>query len=253
MDDGVGARLREARGRREIDLSEVEASTKIRARFLSALENEEWDQLPEDAYVRSFIRTYASYLGLDGERLAEQQRQLSGATRPDEALPHVEPEPVTSGTIGRGPSRRGLAALVAVGLVAALLVVGLSSGGDGSPDSVGPARKGGAEHSDGGSAAPAAARPSGLSLQLAATAEVWVCVLDAKGEELVDGQILGPGSVEGPYRSGSFTVSLGNGEVTMTVDGQQATIPETSSPIGFSIGHGGSMRKLSEGERPTCT
>jgi hypothetical protein len=39
----------------------------------------------------------------------------------------------------------------------------------------------------------------------------------------------------------------------MTVDGQQATIPETASPIGFTIGRGGSMRELSEGERPTCT
>jgi hypothetical protein len=97
------------------------------------------------------------------------------------------------------------------------------------------------------------ARPSALSLQLTATDEVWVCLLDHSGSVLVDGQILSPGSVEGPFRSGSFTVSFGNGEVDMTVDGQQATIPETASPIGFTIGRGGSMRELSEGERPTCT
>ncbi len=39
----------------------------------------------------------------------------------------------------------------------------------------------------------------------------------------------------------------------MTVNGQQASIPATSSPVGYSIGAGGKMRELPEGERPTCT
>ena len=57
VDDGVGATLREARNRRKIDLSEVEAATKIRVRYLRAIENEEWGLLPGDAYARSFVRT----------------------------------------------------------------------------------------------------------------------------------------------------------------------------------------------------
>ena len=44
-------------------------------RYLRALENEEWDVLPGGAYTRSFIRTYATFLGLDGERLADTYRR----------------------------------------------------------------------------------------------------------------------------------------------------------------------------------
>ena len=92
-----------------------------------------------------------------------------------------------------------------------------------------------------------------MSLHLTATAEVWVCLLDASGSRLVDGQILDGGAEAGPFRSGSFTVSLGNGEVSMTVNGQQASIPASSSPVGYTIGAGGAVRELPEGERPTCT
>ena len=91
------------------------------------------------------------------------------------------------------------------------------------------------------------------TLRLAASAEVWVCVLNAKGQPLVDGQILETGAVEGPFRSGSFTVSFGNGEVSMLIDGREAEIPTTSSPVGYSIDSSGGLTELTETERPTCT
>src|SRR3954454_11578970 len=75
MANGVGPTLREARKRRQIELSEVEEATRIRPRFLRAIENEEWDVLPGGVYTRGFIRTYAAFLGLDGERLAEDYRR----------------------------------------------------------------------------------------------------------------------------------------------------------------------------------
>ena len=259
MDDGVGRTLREARTRRKVELAEVEAATKIRVRYLRAIENEEWDLLPGDTYARAFIRAYATHLGLDGERLAEDQRRSRGASRVGERLPKAEPVRVRQ---PRGERRlpslppRLLAALVSVALIAVLVIVGLSSGGGGSEPPSGKASREARQQQGGGtrggSAAGAQRRPSGHTVRLVANAEVWVCLLDAKGMPLIDGQILAAGSSEGPYRSGSFTVSLGNGEVTMTVDGQQADIPETSSPVGFSIGEG-QMRVLSEGERPTCT
>ena len=74
MDSGIGAILREARNRRKVELSEVEAATRIRLRYLRAIEDEEWDVLPGGVYTRGFIRTYASFLGLDGERLVEDYR-----------------------------------------------------------------------------------------------------------------------------------------------------------------------------------
>ena len=58
----IGATLREARMRARIDVSEVEAATKIRAKYLRAIENEEWDMLPGPTFVKSFVRTYAEYL-----------------------------------------------------------------------------------------------------------------------------------------------------------------------------------------------
>lgn len=93
VDDGVGNKLREARTRRKLTLQEGEAATKIRVGYLQAIENEDWEQLPGDTYTRAFIRTYAALLGLDGDRLAEDQRRVQGAARPGERLPRVDPRP----------------------------------------------------------------------------------------------------------------------------------------------------------------
>lgn len=133
MDDGVGNKLCEARTRRKLSLAEVEAETKIRARYLQAIENEDWDQLPEDTYARAFIRTYGRFLGLDGEGLAEEHRRSRGAARPGERLPRVDPRPrpVTRERRRRrgGISPRATAVAVTALVVAALLAVGLATGG----------------------------------------------------------------------------------------------------------------------------
>ena len=88
---GIGATLRKARNRRKVGLSEVETATKIRLRYLRAMENEEWDVLPGGAYTRGFIRTYASFLGLDGERLADEYRRGAEDGTPEERAQRAEP------------------------------------------------------------------------------------------------------------------------------------------------------------------
>lgn len=255
--DGVGNKLREARTRRHLGLQDVEEATKIRGRYIQAIENEDWDQLPGDTYARAFIRTYGSFLGLDGERLAEEQRQVSGSTRPGERLPRAEPRPPPRVGWAKGPSAvspRLVALVVSALLVAALIVIGLSSGGSSNNtragSAQGPQGVSGARNAE--NAKPKAAA-SGHSLLLTANGEVWVCLLNGKGNPLVKGQILYPGETEGPFRSGSFTVALGNGAVTMSVDGQQQNLPEPASPIGFAVDAQGSVRELPEGERPTCS
>src|SRR3954447_15635946 len=70
----IGETLRETRMRRRIDMTEVEAATKIRAKYLRALENEEWDLLPGPTFVKTFLRTYAEYLDLDPRLLVEEYR-----------------------------------------------------------------------------------------------------------------------------------------------------------------------------------
>ncbi len=68
--------------RARIDVSEIEAKTKIRAKYLRALENEEWGLLPGPTFVKSFLRTYAQALGLDGKALVEEYRlRLRGSER----------------------------------------------------------------------------------------------------------------------------------------------------------------------------
>ena len=82
---GIGDQLRETRMRNRIDITEVEAATKIRAKYLRALENEEWDLLPGQTFVKTFLRTYAEYLGLDARNLVEEYRaryERSAANEP---------------------------------------------------------------------------------------------------------------------------------------------------------------------------
>lgn len=141
MDDGVGSKLRDARARRKLSLQEAEEATKIRARYLQAIENSDWDELPGDIYARAFIRTYGALLGLDGDRLAEEQRQLRGSARPGERLPRVDPRPRKVVRPRRGSGRqippRVVTALVLALVVAALIAIGLFSGGSGGGNSGG--------------------------------------------------------------------------------------------------------------------
>jgi Helix-turn-helix domain len=68
----IGTSLREARLRRRIDFGEAEQATKIRAKYLRALEDEQFEFLPSQTYVKGFLRTYAEYLGLDGQLYVDE-------------------------------------------------------------------------------------------------------------------------------------------------------------------------------------
>jgi cytoskeleton protein RodZ len=75
----IGNSLREARVRQQLELGEVELATKIRARYLRALEEETFDALPAQTYVKGFLRTYADYLGLDGQLYVDEFNSRFGA------------------------------------------------------------------------------------------------------------------------------------------------------------------------------
>lgn len=250
MNSGVGTILREARNRRKVELSEVEAATRIRFRFLRAIEDEEWDVLPGGVYTRGFIRTYASFLGLDGDRLVSDYRESVEPWHRTAEAPQSQP-----GDQGPSSGSRGFAlgavAVIAVIAVAVIAIVAIPSGGGGGSapnhDRREVARKARPETEP-----PPARAKTGVTVELAASAEVWACLLNAKGKALVDGLILEAGAEEGPFHSGSFTVSFGNGEVRMLINGREARIPATSSPVGYAIDSTGKLTKLGEGERPTC-
>jgi helix-turn-helix protein len=68
----IGSSLREARIRQGYDLAEAEIGTKIRSKYLDALEEERFDVLPAPTYVKGFLRSYADFLGLDGQLYVDE-------------------------------------------------------------------------------------------------------------------------------------------------------------------------------------
>jgi hypothetical protein len=68
----IGPSLREARLHKGVDVPDAERATKIRAKYLRALETESFDVLPGQAYIKSFLRSYADYLGLDGQLFVDE-------------------------------------------------------------------------------------------------------------------------------------------------------------------------------------
>jgi hypothetical protein len=123
----IGNTLREARLRRKLDFRQVEAATKIRGRYLRALEEEDFEALPAETYVRGFLRSYAEFLGLDGQLYVDEynSRFVTGVD-----FGAVRPRRSTGKTPGRRlVPGRGLEtnvvlfALTAIGMMTALVIV----------------------------------------------------------------------------------------------------------------------------------
>lgn len=265
--------------RERIDVSEIEAQTKIRAKYLRALENEEWDLLPGPTFVKSFLRTYATALGLDGKALVEEYR-LS-YERPSEPSEPIAPAPRRVRMPGRpsrgrmngvsaggppggsrgGPSRGYMALVGIVCVLIVLLIVGLlSSGGGGSKSSTGTgnsnarARAGrgqGRSRAGTGNASGQRAAADVISLRLKATGAVYVCLLGEGGRRLVDGRTLEAGTGTPTYHSKHFVLTLGNNAVELVIDGIPRVVPASSTAIGYSITKAG-RRTLAPGTLPTC-
>ncbi len=239
--------------RERIDVSEIEAQTKIRAKYLRALENEEWGLLPGPTFVKSFLRTYAQALGLDGKALVEEYRlqneRSSEAFEPIVSTPRRKPQRT-------GPSRGYVAAVVVVGALIVLLVVLLATGGGssvkpGTTAATVTVKHGTRPHRASG-VAPAAA-PRVVALSLKATALVYVCLLGEHGRKLVSGQELQPGESTPTFHSRSYEMTLGNSSVTMFIDGRPRSVPPSSQPIGYTVTHANGRRSLPASQLPTCT
>jgi len=260
----IGSTLRAARMSARIDVSEIEAQTKIRAKYLRALENEEWDLLPGPTFVRSFLRTYAQALGLDAKALVEEYRL--NYERPSEAA--LEPIVSTPSTAprGRGPSRpsRGYMALVGIiSVVIVLLVYGLLSGGGGGSTPTTSTTTTVVHHhthtgTSGRTAGHTTHRASTTSttqvvaLSLRPSAVVDVCLIDSDtGSKLIPGLELQPGTSTETFHAKHFTITLGNSSVTMFVDGIRRVVAPSSEAIGYSITKAGRQR-LKSGQLPTC-
>ena len=131
----IGNSLREARYRQQLELSEIEQATKIRARYLQALEEEQFDALPAQAYVKGFLRNYAEYLGLDGQLYVDEYNSRYGVGEEEPREPVVARRTSRVHTRHRRSERRWvLVALIGIGIAFALFIAAWKfSGNDSTP------------------------------------------------------------------------------------------------------------------------
>jgi cytoskeleton protein RodZ len=111
----IGGSLREARLKRGLTPADVQKAIRIRDRYLQALEEERWEVLPGDAYVKGFLRTYADYLGLDGNLYVDEYNNRFAQ--------HEDPQFVPERSAGPGPRLGGAGLLRPVVVVGALAVI----------------------------------------------------------------------------------------------------------------------------------
>ena len=214
--------------RAHIDIGEVETRTKIRAKYLRAIENEEWDLLPGPVYAKSFLRTYSDFLGLDSRMLVEEfRRQYEGPTDHDM-------RPISARTRERERAARGpllppwaLIGLVLVAIVVALYFVGSFNGGKQKSPTTGataPKQHRIRHHRH----RPPPPSPTTVKLQLVPTGTVYVCLVNGAGAKLINEQTFSVGQTIPTATAGKLLLTLGNASVQMKVNGH--TTPVTASP-----------------------
>lgn len=261
---GIGPTLRDARIRARIDMAEVEARTKIRAKYLRAIENEEWELLPGPVYTKSFLRTYGDYLGLDSRMLVEEFKR-----RYEQPADH-EPQPIAPLRQEREPDRGPRRSLtlppwlavvgVLVAVVVILYIVGTNSSSKHHNTQPTSARAG-VQHrthhqqasSHKANAAPAAApKPKTVTLQLVPTAAVYVCLENGARRVLIPGVIYDVGQTIPTQTAHELLLTLGNSGVQMKINGKSVAVPQSSTAIGLRIRPQG-LTPLAAGAAPTCT
>jgi cytoskeleton protein RodZ len=253
----VGKTLREARTRQGVELGEVEQATKIRAKFLRAMEEERWEVLPGAAYARGFLATYAHYLGLDAAALVEQYARGTEQSTEEGPIPaEMLPKP----GMAKGRRLRPGAVIVAVAALAAIaLVIVVLTGGDEEGGVDGGSRPASAEAdntvtTDTTTTEPettTTAETNRIPLELRATGSVWVCLVDKDGEPLVDGETLAAGDERGPFAGRAFEVTVGNGAIEITADDEPIEVADAAEPVGYRITADG-IRELNASQQPVC-
>jgi cytoskeleton protein RodZ len=253
MADEIGSRLREARMRAKIDINEVETRTKIRAKYLRAMENEEWDLLPGEVYVKSFLRTYGEYLGLDTRQLIDDFR------RRYERLDDHELRPIAP--LGRDrdrpPRRRGVPPWLVIAAVLVIVVVVLFVVGQNNPGSKSPATtQAGTKTTHRARHRPRKRRvhkavPTTVKLQLQPTGQVYVCLVDGTGKKLIPGLIFNTGQTIPTKSASKLLLTLGNNNVKMKVNGVSVPVPASAGSIGYRLVPGGHSA-LSAAQQPKC-
>ncbi len=246
----IGTALKDARRRVGMDVKEAEERTKIRAKYLRALEAEDWEVLPAPAYVRGFLRTYGALLGLDGEHLADEFRRrheepTAAASPASEAV--LQERRRAGGS--RPPSRGPLIAALLGGIVVLLVALSLLGGGgdDGKPvggPGKGPGKAKSSAQKDGGKSkrkdSPSKQEklvPINLGLEMLEPAQL--CVVGGSKEALIDSQMLGTGATESFKGERHYRLDLQSGGSVKVKTSKESERLESSKPASFDLSSNG--------------
>ena len=246
----IGDTLREARMRQRLDIADVEAKTKIRAKYLRALENEEFGELPGPTFVKTFLRSYSEVLGLDPHRLVEDYRARYEPRDEAEALQPLGPPGLARDRRRRGPPPGPwlFAGLVVLAVLGALLVIGLVGEDEGGGDEAAQQqeqtttqpRRERAERPE------RRKRPRRVRLRIDPEVETYVCLDTGAGTEIRFEGIL---SAPQTFRGRRLRVNLGNTSVAVTKNGKPVDVGSGPEPVGFEFTPG-STTAVPLGERP---
>jgi cytoskeletal protein RodZ len=178
----LGQLLRQEREQRDIPLDQVEQATRIRAAQLRAIEDDRLEALPAEAYARGFVRTYAEYLGLNGDDVvAIFNEQWNRSTHRAEPAPPQTPVSVArSASTGLFSLWVGLACLLLAGS-AVLYLMGGSGGGHAAPPAPtthAPATPPATNPTNSITQSPPPAQPAGVRMTV--TAAQGSCWLEAR-------------------------------------------------------------------------
>jgi hypothetical protein len=130
----IGHSLREARIRQGLDYPQVELATKIRAKYIRALEEEEFDVLPGGTYIKGFMRSYAEFLGLDGQLYVDEYNSRHVVEGFDD-MPQRRPRVHQNRALER---KVVLFTLAGIAAVTALVIVAWKFGGGDSANTTPP-------------------------------------------------------------------------------------------------------------------
>jgi len=128
----IGTTLKDARLRQGLDFPELEQSTKIRPKYLRALEDERFDVLPAPTYVKGFLRSYAEALGLDGQPFVDEYNSRFAVGEEEYTSIKMRRTPVRSVDRGSRESRIAILALLGIAIVTALVIAAWRFGGTGN-------------------------------------------------------------------------------------------------------------------------
>ena len=244
--------------RQKLSIADVEERTKIRAKYLRALENEEWGALPGSTFVKTFLRTYAEMVGVDPHLLVEEYRSVHDTGEEIEVNPSANRPAVSRSQRRRNPpgppSKTAAAAAVGIALVGFLLFLGIT-GEDDEPTSQRAATETtrtapGQEPAPRKRARPRRRpppAPRGVTVRMAPAEPTYACIDSGEGTEVVfEGTVEGPRTFKNAKR---LRVNLGKRSVDMKLNGKQVTIPPAADPVGYDLTPAGA-KEIPVGTRP---